>query len=164
MSEFYMLVGLPGSGKSTWKEKFLSYRSDGEWVVLSTDDFIENYAKGKMISYNDAFKISGVYVNAAKELNTKLEEAIASGSNIIWDQTNLSASSRKSKISAIPAEYRKIAVHVMEPAPREWRRRLRARPGKSIPENVMEQMLENYTEPALDEGFDEIIKVSTDGD
>ena len=42
MNKLYVLIGVPGSGKSTWIK-------NQEWakdcVVVSTDEFVEDYAK-----------------------------------------------------------------------------------------------------------------------
>jgi adenylate kinase family enzyme len=42
--KFYMLIGVPGSGKSTWTKTFLE-SSDEEYAILSTDGYIEREAQ-----------------------------------------------------------------------------------------------------------------------
>jgi tRNA uridine 5-carbamoylmethylation protein Kti12 len=56
-------------------------------------------------------------------------------------------------------EYSAIAVVFATPEPDELARRLASRPGKTIPPEVIERMIENWEEPTLDEGFKEIWRV-----
>jgi tRNA uridine 5-carbamoylmethylation protein Kti12 len=46
------------------------------------------------------------------------------------------------------------------PEPEELARRLASRPGKTIPPEVIERMIEDWEEPDLSEGFEEIWRVS----
>jgi len=45
------------------------------------------------------------------------------------------------------------------PEPDELKRRLASRPGKVIPDDVVQQMIDNWEEPTLEEGFKEIWRV-----
>ena len=74
------------------------------------------------------------------------------------DQTNLTAKSRARKLAAIPKSYKRVAVvvptHITDPA--RWRAQLE-RPGKTIPEDVIDQMIQNFEPPTSAEGFDQIL-------
>ena len=159
MPLFYMMIGVPGSGKSTWIKNFLESKNYfDEWVILSTDNWIEEYAAKNGLTYNDAFRIKGVYSQASSDLNEKLKEAIKNDKHIIWDQTNTTKKSRISKLASIPAKYIKNAVFLRSPDSQELSRRLKLRPGKEIPISVLRQMEENLEEPTYDEGWNVIIK------
>jgi hypothetical protein len=58
-------------------------------------------------------------------------------------------------------DYEHIAVVFATPEPEELARRLASRydSGKIIPEHVMHGMIDNWDEPELDEGFNEIWRV-----
>lgn len=144
----YMLIGMPGSGKSTWVEK----HREGK-IVLSTDNYIEDIAFKAGKTYNEVFQvaIAAAEINLAQWRNI----AIQTCSDIIWDQTNLSKSARAKKLHLIPDNYRKVAVvfHVPE---EELTRRLANRPGKTIPEHVLRSMQKSFEYPSLVEGFDSI--------
>lgn len=152
----YILVGLPGSGKSTWTQKYC--KSDPSCMVLSTDNFIEKEAKRLGKTYDDVMKTS--YKKALKNLQEMLSEAVRLSKNIVWDQTNLSVDSRKSKVK-MPAlrDYYKVAVYFPTPPPHEWKRRLKSRPGKTIPMKVLKGMEEGLSPPTKDEGFDEVREI-----
>jgi tRNA uridine 5-carbamoylmethylation protein Kti12 len=81
--------------------------------------------------------------------------ARAMDKDIIWDQTSTSVSSRYKKFVMLPFYY-KIAVVFNTPEPKELERRLNDRPGKVIPQSVVESMIANFEEPTKSEGFDEI--------
>ena len=149
MAILYMLIGVPGSGKSTWI-------GQQDWtkdcVLVSSDKLIDIEAARQGKTYNDVFK---EYIDEANRLMLEdVKAAVAEGKDIIWDQTNTSRKSRKSKLAKVP-DYRKIAVVFATPDESEWTRRLGNRPGKTIPMPVLKAMAEGLQMPTEDE-FDEI--------
>ena len=149
MSKLYMLIGVPGSGKSTWI-------GAQDWardcVLVSTDKLIDIEAGRQGKTYNDVFKD---YIDTATKLmNADVLEAVAEGKDIIWDQTNTGRKSRKAKLAMMPGYY-KIAVVFATPEKEEWQRRINSRPGKMIPEGVLKAMAQGLQLPTEDE-FDEI--------
>lgn len=151
----YMMIGVPGSGKSTWIN-----RQNFDWnstVLISTDAIIDRTAKQLGKTYNDVF--STTIKAASQEMNQQLEQAIKNKMNIVWDQTNLSAKARQSKLAKIPKSYRKVAVFFEIPDDQKLDRRLQSRPGKIIPANVVASMKQQLEMPTASEGFDKIIVV-----
>ena len=151
----YMLIGVPGSGKSTWLAT-----QPFDWnktVVLSTDNYIERVAESQGKTYSDTFKSA---IGAANQhLANALADAIAVGHDIVWDQTNTSAKARAAKLKLVPAHYKKIAVVFGTPDEKEHQRRLGSRPGKFIPPDVVASMIKNLQMPTKGEGFSEIWNV-----
>ena len=150
MPKVYMLIGVPASGKSTWL-------ANQEWAkdipVVSSDRFIDEYAAKEGKTYNDVF---ADYVKIATRLmDNQVEICKANNTDIIWDQTNISAKSRKSKLAKLEG-YEKIAVVFKTPEPAELSKRLASRPGKNIPANVIDSMIDNFEMPTEEEGFNEI--------
>lgn len=153
-----VLVGLPGSGKST----FRSFIDDPEFAdtvfVYSTDDILEDIARATKNTYNGVFKdhIAG----ATKCADERLKLALDGGYSVYWDQTNMSPKKRKSILSKFPKNYTKECRCVVPPRNSdEWAelsRRLLSREGKTIPHHIVESMADTYVEPELDEGFDYI--------
>jgi predicted kinase len=150
MSKCYQLVGVPASGKSTWIK-------NQTWAlgltVVSTDTFVEDYAKKVGKTYSEVFKD---YMPTAVDL--MVEQVVFArkhGHTIIWDQTSTTVESRKKKFRML-RDYEHIAVVFKTPDADELARRLSSRPGKNIPYEVMTSMIKNWQEPTLDEGFAEI--------
>jgi predicted kinase len=145
-----MLVGIPGSGKSTWVNNQSWAKS---CVYLSSDKFIEDYATLVNKTYNEVFD---EYIKTAGQLlNKQAITANVAESDAIWDQTNLTVKSRASKLKIFPC-YKKIAVVFKTPEADELARRLANRPGKSIPDAVIASMTNIFEMPTIEEGFSEI--------
>ena len=148
----YQLVGVPGSGKSTWVQN-QTWASD--CVIVSTDNLVEQYAQSQEKTYNEVFK--SYMPIAVKLMAEQVMAAREQGQDIIWDQTSTSVASRPRKFNMLP-DYKHIAVIFNTPESEELTRRLNSRPGKNIPIKVVEQMAFDLEmePPTLDEGFSEI--------
>lgn len=158
--KLFVLVGLPGSGKSTWCNGALAMHDKNNYVVLSTDAYIEDRAKEKGISYNDAWKDN--IKPASRHLQETLKKAIEDKKNIIWDQTNLSIKKRKEIIASVPEYYEKIAVVFEVDSLETIFKRVSERHvngQKFISKDVVINMSKTYETPTQDEGFDLIVNV-----
>jgi predicted kinase len=154
---FYMLIGVPGSGKSTWIKDNITE----DFTILSTDDYIERKAKEEGKSYNEAFNSN--ISEAFRVLRREMDKAISEKRNIVWDQTNTDSKSRRAKLNLIPSFYRKVAVVISLPERKELERRLLLRPGKTISNNTLEDMINMFiaTIPNLHDEFEEILTSAT---
>jgi predicted kinase len=152
MNKLYVLVGVPASGKSTWIQ-------NQAWAkdipVVSTDHFVEAYAKEQGKTYSEVFE---EYMPIAVRLMAN--QALicqANKKDVIWDQTSTSIATRAKKIRMLP-NYYKIAVVFKTPPADELMVRLASRPGKIIPLEVVASMAKKLEEEPVtkEEGFDEI--------
>lgn len=165
MPTCYVMIGLPASGKSTRVDAMCAM--DPDVYVYSTDNVLERIATQLDKTYDDVFEN---HIKSAKaEADIFLAEAIKNGLGIIWDQTNLGAKKRKNVIEKMKrAGYEVNAVSFDVPKTEEeildWNLRLHNRKGKTIPENILQNMIKSYAEPSLDEGFDEITTFNIYGD
>jgi predicted kinase len=150
MPTAYILVGVPGSGKSTWVQN-QSWRKD--CVYVSTDKFVEQYARRVKRTYSEVFE--EYMPRAVERMTRQVIKAREEGRDIIWDQTSTTAPSRTRKFRMLP-DYKMVAVVFPTPAPNELQRRLLSRPGKEIPEKVLSGMIESFEMPSEEEGFDEV--------
>jgi predicted kinase len=150
MAKCYQLIGVPGSGKTTWIK-------DQVWAlgltIVSTDAFVEDYAKQQGKTYSEVFD---EYMPTAVDLMSKVVvHAREHGHDVIWDQTSTTVKSRRRKFNMLP-NYEHVAVVFKTPNKEELDRRLASRPGKNIPDHVMRSMIEGFEMPTEDEGFKEI--------
>jgi predicted kinase len=160
MPELVMLCGIPCSGKSTYvnKLKKLDYWKDA--VVLSTDNYIEKQAQRCGLTYNQIF--DDVIDDATRELELAFIEAKDKGKNIIWDQTNLSIKARKKKLAKLPSLYARGVIY-FDITLEEALRRNENREGKYIPKSVLKRMYHQFEVPTIEEGFDYVEKVESQG-
>jgi len=150
MPHCYQLVGVPGSGKSTWIQ-------NQDWAlgltIVSTDAFVEDYARAQGKTYSEVFE---EYMPTAVDLMAKqVVFAREHGHTVIWDQTSTTVASRAKKFRMLP-DYEHVAVVFQTPDEEEHQRRLKTRPGKVIPEAVLFDMVWNFEMPTEEEGFSEI--------
>jgi len=150
MPKCYQLIGVPCAGKSTWTKS-------QEWILgmeyVSTDHHVEVYAESVGKTYSEVFKD---YMPTAVDLMA--QEVVAArqaGRDIIWDQTSTTEKSRARKFNMLP-DYYHIAVVFRTPSLDVLKERLASRPGKEIPWEVVQGMIDNWEEPTEEEGFKEI--------
>lgn len=166
--EIIMLIGLPGSGKSTWTNDWLMITESSDifiqYEVIGTDKLIDEWAAEKGITYSEAFKaLSDKSDNSPslktfeKQMFARFEECMEQGISVIIDRTNMSTKSRQKFLSKVPADYNKLAI-VFEIEEEELKKRLKKRQeetGKGIPAFVIANMRNAYEAPTSDE-FDSI--------
>ena len=105
----YQLVGVSGSGKSTWIDT-------QDWAItcakVSTDKWVEIYAKEVGRTYSEVF---ADFMPTAVDLMAK--EVVMSREmkrDIVWDQTSTTGKSRARKFNMLP-DYKHIAS-IAEPS------------------------------------------------
>jgi predicted kinase len=149
-AKLYVLVGVPGSGKSTWVSNQLWAK---DCAYVSTDGYVDRFAARMKKTYSEVFQ--DVMPRAIRLMMRAVRKAQREGKDVIWDQTSTTVASRARKFSALP-EYYTIAVVFKTPTSRELRKRLASRPGKHIPWKVVSGMINGFVMPSEEEGFDEI--------
>lgn len=154
MNKFYVLVGVPGSGKTTWVNQ-QSFNSD-HTVYVSTDMFVERYAQQVGKTYTEVF--AEYMPQAIDKMMDLVFDAIENRYDIVWDQTSTSVASRRKKLKYVPEVYEKIAVVFPTPDPATHAKWL-TRPGKEIPDEIVQDMIARFEMPTLAEGFDKVIEV-----
>jgi gluconate kinase len=123
---------------------------------VSTDHHVEAYAESVGKTYSEVFKD---YMPTAVDLMAaEVVEARKAGRDIIWDQTSTTVKSRTRKFNMLP-DYYHIAVVFTTPNLNVLKERLASRPGKEIPWEVVQGMIDNFEMPTEEEGFKEIWRV-----
>lgn len=144
-----VLIGLPGTGKSTYRNTLTQV----DLIHISSDDYIESYAKMCNSTYDKVFE--EVVKHTGKYIDDLSRHALQSKLNVVWDQTNLTVKKRKQILDKFK-KYVKVAIYFE--IPDDWKSRLSSREGKTIPAHILKNMSESYQEPSLEEGFDLIYK------
>lgn len=186
MIHLYMMVGLPGSGKSTWWRQFIRHNRSTDNVsrrfqrfqTLSTDDTISDITQDYGLSYSDGFQelIKFAEICLRRDLTNyiskyKTDSSLSpdkTNSYICWDQTNFTKRSRIRKLEefsrncvtqGIPRnEITTTAVVLLTPLDLCVSRRSEG--DKIISEAVISGMHAKFEMPTTGEGFNSIIQVS----
>lgn len=159
MKYLYMLVGLPLTGKTTFRKRMFSHFAG---IIVSSDDLLTLHSELLGQTYNEVFKHYGDQANKqAFELGKYAAERTVS---VVWDQTNLTRKSRAKKLALFPECYYKIAYVFLQPSSDVLMERQKNpdRDGKTIPLTVLNDMRASYDPPSIEEGFHEIRFVNGD--
>ena len=169
-SEVVLLVGLSGSGKSTYlsNNNFNNIHSSNgvglhtdihstnriglhdNYEIISVDNIL---SKGKL-NYNSIDYKKNVK-KAFDQTMKDMLEAIKKDKNVIIDMTNLDKENRRRKLSKFPSsKYHKKAIVFLNGI-NEIKSNLLKREDKKIPESVIFEQMLNFELPNYDE-FDEI--------
>lgn len=151
-----MLCGIPTSGKSTYVKQLKDTKEWSDAVVLSTDNYIEREAVSLCKTYNEIFE--DAIKEAEQALQQDLKNAIRSGLDLIWDQTNLTSKARTRKLKIIPGSYEcSCAYFVIDLE--EALKRNKTRDSKFIPESILKQMYSQFETPTINEGFNDVKEI-----
>ena len=141
--KFIMLVGIPGSGKST-HAKSLIHTTNG--IHLSSDGI-------RAELYGDE-STQGNPSEVFELMHKRTLEALANGKNVIYDATNITRKDRASIMSKIP-KYVETECHIVW-APIETCIERDSKRERTVGKEVIDRMLKRFQAPYYDEGFDSI--------
>ena len=155
MPTVHMLCGPICSGKSTWQKDKISGRAR-----VSLDDLVDESAAERGLTYNEVWSPSIMPPLEARMMDN-LSLFISEGRDIVWDQTNLSPKIREGKMKAFDDKpYLKVGVFFVD-VTKDLIAERNVRPGKIIPDKVVDSMLANYVIPEhCEPWFDMVFYVS----
>ena len=139
----YTMVGVPGSGKSTFASKH------PECIVVSTDAIRKELFGDESEQKNGALVFEIAYA--------RLAQAVALGHDVIFDATNVKRKSRAELFKRFP-NVEHVAVFVNTPFP-VCKKRNNQRE-RRVPVSVIRRMTYQLEPPTLEEGYKEIIEIS----
>lgn len=101
LPDLIVMMGIPGSGKSTWAKQYV-FRCDASFSIVSSDE-IRKQVTGKLNDQSRNDEVWEVVVN-------QVQGALRSGRNVILDATNTSSDKRRKFVAALPACNRFLKV------------------------------------------------------
>lgn len=149
MSKLFIMMGAPGSGKTTWCKNNVPKNA----VYISRDEIRFNIIKDEDSYFSKEKIVYDIFTN-------KINKALESGLDVYADQTSLNAGSRKKLINALnkkPDEI--IGIYFTTPLDIVLQRNAQRTGRALVPEDVVVNMFNSLTRPTLDEGFTEILEV-----
>jgi predicted kinase len=151
MTTLYITIGVPGSGKTSWANKFAQDIPGIQ--VLSRDDLrVNKTGKYQYDPEHDVILKDKLRKTAIAYMKDKLD--------VVITDTNLRAINRGFwyfVARQCKADY--VAVWVNTPFDLCMKRNAERPTGRQVPEDVMMQMFNNLEPPTMIEGFSKIIEV-----
>lgn len=149
MQKAFIMIGVPGSGKSTWAEEHLHKDFD---YIFSSDAYRKKL-------YNDE-NIQSKNKDVFKTLYNDMQTALEGGHNICFDATNVARKERKKFVDVCKKVNEDIELYAIillvnrEVAIDRDRKRER-----HVGEQVIDKFLNRYEDPSIEEGFNVIFYV-----
>lgn len=150
------MAGLPATGKTSLAN-FLKQNLQRAFVY-SKDEYIMRKARELNRSYDETYD---EYIRqAAWELNKEYERVSNDRRDIIWDQGNLSSKKREILAQDLRGVWNQVdcyCVLINNPFERKiWLERLFKRSDKTIFNDLLETMENQFEVPVVEEGFDRV--------
>ncbi len=151
-----VLIGPPLSGKDTWiRNNF----TEDEIVMISRDQILMDVYGSD--NYDEAFKnVNQKEVDS--QLSNLLRQSARDKKNVIINMTNMTSKRRIHNLSYFDNDYTKVAIIFPILEWDEYKRRNQKRQeeeNKSIPEQVIRNMISSYQPIRNNEGFDKVISL-----
>lgn len=130
-----IMVGPPGSGKSTWATDFTS---KNDVIYVSTDSIRAEIGSGE----GDQSVSAAAFSIARK----RISQALSQGKNAIIDATSVNKKSRKEWID-IANQYGAYTVAIAFELPREELYRRNAQRSRQVPNDIIDRFVDKYQRP-----------------
>ena len=152
----FVLCGPAGVGKSTWAHQHMEPKTD---VMISRDAIRFMLLDDEEPYFAVEDKVRKMFFNDIEKYTSDLDY-----NSVYIDATHLVPKSRSQVLRRVADNTKKIAVSFEAPV-RVALERNKYRIGRAlVPESVIYNMADNFTIPALREGFDEIWHINADGE
>lgn len=145
-NKFYMLVGLPGSGKSSVAMKMMEEAEEDMKLVWISSDCIRKELFGSESVQEESYKVFDL-------MRIRTLEALKAGKDVIYDACDISSKHRRAFLQNLKKyDCEKICIVVATPYVMCLERN--AARSRVVPAEVVERMYKTWTTPAFFEGWD----------
>lgn len=146
-----ILVGIPGSGKTTYANKYIE--KVNLFAVHLSSDLIRKELWGDESIQGDNNEVFSL-------MQSRAIEALNNGKDVLYDATNMTRKDRSYIISLCP-KFAQIEAHIIW-APIETCIERDAARERTVGKKVIDKMLKRFEAPYFDEGIDEIKIITPD--
>lgn len=143
MTLFILLMGVPGSGKSTMAANLVK---ENNALLISTDQ-LRRELTGSETNFSQERQ---VFATALDRVKTFLKN----GANVVYDATNLTRATRRRVMEVVPNGVYKICYFRKVPLSLAIYRNLTRK--RVVPVAVITRMFKQLKEPSAGEGWDEV--------
>jgi predicted kinase len=151
MNKLILLVGLPGSGKSTYAHELMEELTESS-LWLSSDSIRKEL-------YGDE-SIQGDPNKVFRIMHQRVKASLTDGVTVIYDATNVNRKSRKQVISIANTLGITVEAHIVW-CPYEICLQRDSNRDRVVGEGIIKKFLYRWETPYYDEGIDTIILVNT---
>lgn len=144
MPTLYVLMGLPGAGKSTWaaaQKNMIHVSSDGIRKELFGSELIHIFNKSVM----------GIF-------RIRVRKALHQGHDVVADTCHMTRQQRQRTLAAAPQGTQKVLVHIDVSVKQAIKGDLNRK--RHVTPIVILVYKRRFERPNVDEGFDEIIHIA----
>ncbi len=155
--DFIMLIGIPGSGKSTWINK---YNKNNKYTVVSPDE-IRREITGYVSDQSQNAKVWSL----TKE---KVIDSLSRGNDVILDATMTDSSRRRDFVKDLPPSNLKAKIFYVDPeiSKERIRKDIEGKKDRAdVPPNVVDRMYDELMSKVklLDGGVLDVSKIEDEG-
>ena len=155
MGRLYMLVGLPGCGKSTYAKSVAQNHPNYVWV--SSDNVRYTMINDQAHYFDHEYEVY-------KEFTNQIKMNLNNGFNVLADATHLTRNSRKKLLNALEIDANEVSVIWIDTSFETSCERNSKREGITrVPQQQMFKMRNRFQAPQFFEGFKDIYKLTADG-
>ena len=147
-----LLVGIPGSGKTTYANKYM--QTINPLAIHLSSDLIRKELWGDESIQGDNNEVFSL-------MQSRAVEALNNGKDVIYDATNMTRKDRSYIISLCP-KFVQIEAHIIW-APIETCIERDAARERTVGKAVIDKMLKRFEAPYYDEGINEIEIIRPEG-
>lgn len=143
LPDFIMLMGIPGSGKSTWAREYV-LKCDASFTVVSADE-IRKQLVGNMQNQSRNEEVWEVVLNQCQGL-------LRNGRNVILDATNTGTEKRRKFVAQLPACNKHLKIFHVPKTLAKSRIAKDLQNGVDrapVPDNVIERMNKQFQDALL---------------
>ncbi|XP_073514594.1 heterogeneous nuclear ribonucleoprotein U-like protein 2 isoform X3 [Phyllobates terribilis] len=162
--EVILMIGLPGTGKTTWAKKYSKDNPEKRFYHLSTEALIPQLkTAGPDAPEQDQKAQDNLVQLATKCLIRLVPVAGRRKGNYIIDQCTVYGSAQRRKMHCFKGFQRKAVVLVLKDD--EWKKRLESRKEKEeeiVPDYVLLEMKANFVIPTKNDFMDDVIYAELD--
>ncbi|XP_068117222.1 heterogeneous nuclear ribonucleoprotein U-like protein 2 [Hyperolius riggenbachi] len=159
--EVLLMVGLPGTGKSTWARKHIEENPEKRFQHLCTDALLPQLKTAGPDAPEESQKSKDLLVQLATQCLIRLVPLAARRKgNYLIDQCTVYSSAQRRKMQCFKGFQRNAIVLVLNDE--EWKKRLEARKekeGEIVPDYVLLEMKANFMLPTKGDFLEDVLYV-----
>ncbi|XP_063801055.1 heterogeneous nuclear ribonucleoprotein U-like protein 2 isoform X2 [Pseudophryne corroboree] len=156
--EVLLMIGLPGTGKTTWAQKHIQENPEKRFQLLSTEALLPQLKTTGPDAQEENQKVQDNLVQLATQCLIRLVPVAARRKgNYIIDQCTVYFSAQRRKMHCFKGFQRTAVMLVLKDE--EWQKRLETRKekGEIIPEYVLLEMKANFMIPTKSDLLEDVL-------